>query len=105
MHAGESVASSPMPALLTPDDLPGHLAAVPQWSQTGAALSRTFAFTAYLDGITFVNEVAALAEEANHHPDIVIGWRKVTLTLSTHSKGGLTKLDFCLARKIDGIAG
>ena len=51
----------------------------------------------------FVNEVAALAEEANHHPDIDIRWNKVTLVLTTHSEGGLTQNDFDLAKKIDAL--
>jgi 4a-hydroxytetrahydrobiopterin dehydratase len=52
-------------------------------------------------GIGFVSAVARLAEEANHHPDMHVGWRKVTLRLSTHSRGGLTGEDFALARNID----
>ena len=51
--------------------------------------------------MAFVNFVAGLAEAADHHPDILIEYKKVTLTLSTHSAGGLTDLDFGLARKID----
>ena len=52
----------------------------------------------------FVNKVAKAAEKANHHPDIDIRWNKVTLTLATHSEGGLTKHDFDLAKKIDALA-
>ena len=51
--------------------------------------------------MAFVNHVADLAEKMDHHPDILIQYKKVTLTLSTHSAGGLTALDFELAKKID----
>jgi 4a-hydroxytetrahydrobiopterin dehydratase len=101
MHWLETVASCPMAQLLNPEDLARELSTVPDWSQSGPVISRTFRFDTYLKGIAFVNEVARLAEEMNHHPDIQIGWRKVTLQLSTHSKGGLTELDFALARKSD----
>jgi len=51
----------------------------------------------------FVNSVALLAEKANHHPDIDIRWNTITLTLSTHSAGGLTEKDFTLAAEIDAL--
>ena len=57
----------------------------------------------FKDAIIFVGGVAFLAERANHHPDILIQWNKVTLTLSTHSAGGLTAADFNLARQISGL--
>ncbi len=54
--------------------------------------------------MAYVSKVAALAEEANHHPDILVhGWNKVRLTLSTHSEGGLTDADHALARRIDEV--
>ncbi len=52
----------------------------------------------------YVGAVAYLAEAANHHPDISIGWNKVTLSLSTHSAGGLTVKDFALAEQISGLS-
>jgi 4a-hydroxytetrahydrobiopterin dehydratase len=59
----------------------------------------------FAGAIAFVNEVAELAEQANHHPDILVyGWNKVRLTVSTHSEGGLTKADFELAARIDDLA-
>ena len=81
-----------------------ELAAVPGWSRDGAEIVRLFKFPSYLAGIDFVKKVARLAEEMNHHHDMQVGWRKVTLRLSTHSKGGLTALDFALARKVDAVA-
>ena len=90
-----------MADLIASDQLESVLQSqAPGWELGDASISRVFSFDNYMAGIEFVNEVAKLAEEANHHPDIVIGWRKVTLELSTHSAGGLTGLDFQLAGKI-----
>lgn len=86
---------------LTDAEIVQALAKAPQWKRDGAEISRTFSFSSYLSGIDFVNRVAELAETANHHPDIHVGWRKVTLKLSTHSAHGLTQKDFDLAQKVD----
>ncbi len=104
MHVWKSVPWSKMPELLDESSLETELATVPEWKKEGSEISRTFSFPYYLAGISFVNEVATRAEALNHHPDIQIGWRKVTLRLSTHSKSGLTELDFSLAREVDQIA-
>lgn len=71
------------------------------WSRRGDSITKTFAFERFLDGITFVDRVARLAEEANHHPDIDIRYTKVTITLSTHDAGGITKSDLSLAERIE----
>ena len=93
-----------MPDLIPPDQLESTLLAqAPGWSLNNRTISREFSFDSYLGGIEFVNQVANLAEDANHHPDIHIGWRKVTLELSTHSAGGLTDFDFVLAEKINAL--
>ena len=55
------------------------------------------------DALRYVNAVGYLAEQANHHPDIAISWNKVTLTLSTHSAGGLTGNDFALAKAVNAL--
>jgi 4a-hydroxytetrahydrobiopterin dehydratase len=94
-----------MAELLEESKVVVELAAVPEWTREGVEIVRLFKFPSYMEGIDFVTRVAELAEEANHHPDMQVGWRKVTLRFSTHSKGGLTKLDFALARKVDAIAG
>ena len=73
-----------------------------EWSQRPDALERDFEFADFAAAMAFVNRVAAVAEERNHHPDIFVhGWNKVRLTLSTHSEGGLTDADHALARAID----
>jgi 4a-hydroxytetrahydrobiopterin dehydratase len=76
-----------------------------EWREEGAELVRDFEFKDFADALAFVNRVAEEAEEANHHPDILIhGWNKVRLTLSTHSEGKLTDADHRLAGVIDGLA-
>jgi 4a-hydroxytetrahydrobiopterin dehydratase len=67
------------------------------------ALERTFELPSFRDAIAFVSRVAELAEEANHHPDIAISYKKVTLRWTTHSAGGLTDLDYELATRTAGL--
>src|SRR5918999_5087212 len=75
-----------------------------EWRQEGEALVRDYEFKDFAEAMAFVNRVADLAEEANHHPDILVhGWNRVRLTLSTHSEGGLTRADFDLAARIDAL--
>jgi len=76
------------------------------WSQRPDALERDFEFKDFAEAMAFVNRIAGVAEELNHHPDILVhGWNKVRLTLSTHSAGGLTDADHALARRIDELTG
>ena len=76
-----------------------------EWREDGAELVRDFKFDDFAAAMTFVNRVAEVAEEANHHPDILVhGWNKVRLTLSTHSEGRVTDADHALARRIDALA-
>jgi 4a-hydroxytetrahydrobiopterin dehydratase len=79
------------------------LGSVPNWTQKGDNITRTFQFKDFPGAIQFVNALAKIAEEANHHPDIDIRWNKVTLALSTHDAGGLTAKDFELAKKFDQL--
>ena len=65
------------------------------------AIRRTYQFPSFAAAIRFVGYVAQLAEDSDHHPDIDIRYNRVTLTLSTHSAGGVTEKDFALARQID----
>lgn len=75
------------------------------WSRQGDAICRDFRLGDFAAAMAFVNRVAAAAEAADHHPDILVhGWNRVRLTLTTHSAGGLTERDFELARIIDGMA-
>lgn len=79
------------------------LGALPDWKRSGATIKRTFAFKDFPAAIRFVHSVARRAEKAWHHPDIDIRWNKVTLTLTTHSEGGLTEKDFNLAAQFDRL--
>ena len=74
-----------------------------QWNEINSTITKTFEFNSYLDGVDFVNEVANLAEQENHHPDIEIGYCKVTISLTTHDAGGLTDKDYKLAKLIDDL--
>jgi 4a-hydroxytetrahydrobiopterin dehydratase len=80
------------------------LATVPDWKKTGATIARKYQFKNFPAAIKFVHAVAGLAEKAWHHPDIDIRWNKVTLALTTHDAGGLTKKDFVLAKKFDALS-
>jgi len=88
------------PELLSESAIQQQMAALPAWQLEGKELVKEFRFASYLAGIDFVRRVAVLAEALNHHPDLLVGWRKVTVRLSTHSAGGLTRLDFELAGQI-----
>jgi 4a-hydroxytetrahydrobiopterin dehydratase len=77
------------------------LAQLPDWKRTGEIISRTYEFEDFPGAMKFVNAVAVLAEQAQHHPDIDVRWNKVTLALTTHDAGGLTDKDFALARACD----
>ena len=71
------------------------------WSRRGDALTKTFTFDRFADGIAFVSRVAVEADAMDHHPDIDIRYTKVTMTLSTHDAGGITESDLKLAEKIE----
>ena len=78
------------------------LGGLPGWSRRGDALSKTYTFDKFANGIAFVGRVAAAADAMDHHPDIDIRYTKVTMTLSTHDAGGITSSDLKLAEKIEG---
>lgn len=67
------------------------------WDRKGNEIFRGFKFDTFMDSISFVNQVAAHAEKVDHHPDILVQYNRVTLTLSTHDAGGLTDKDFAFA--------
>jgi 4a-hydroxytetrahydrobiopterin dehydratase len=95
-----------MTELLSQDEIDRALAQeLPEWSQDGDTIRRSVEAASFLDGIRLVQQVAEVAEDLDHHPDIDIRWRTVTFTLSTHSVGGLTSKDLRLAADIDRLAG
>ena len=75
-----------------------------EWRAEGDAITRTYHFRDFARAIDFVNAVAEMAEDASHHPDIDIRYNKVTISLTTHSAGGLTTADIDLASVIDDVA-
>jgi 4a-hydroxytetrahydrobiopterin dehydratase len=76
------------------------------WREEDESLIRDYEFKDFAAAMAFVNQVADAAEEANHHPDILVhGWNKVRLTLTTHSEGKLTENDRAMAERIDAILG
>lgn len=90
--------------LLSDSQIDERLAAG-EWRRQGQSIVREWKLDDFAGALAFVNRVAEAAEEANHHPDILLhGWNKVRLELSTHSEGGLTKADFELAARIDRLA-
>lgn len=96
-----------MPAKLSPDAITEELAKAPQWSMVAdrEAIERSLVFKDFSAAWGFMTRVALKAEQMNHHPEWCNVWNKVTITLATHDAGGLSELDFKLARAIDEIAG
>jgi 4a-hydroxytetrahydrobiopterin dehydratase len=93
-----------MAELIKGDELKNRLKKIPEWELEKKHIERTFEFDEFSEAIDFVNSVAEVAEDEEHHPDIDIRYNKVRLVLSTHSKGGLTDLDFGLAERIDTLS-
>ncbi len=91
-------------SLVPEHETEAFLEAHPEWSRTGNEIARTYVFKDFNQAMGFVTRVALAAEKADHHPDIDIRWNKVTLTLSTHSEGGLTVRDLDLADRCDRLA-
>jgi 4a-hydroxytetrahydrobiopterin dehydratase len=89
--------------LLTEDEIAAELSKVTGWARDGGSITCTVTRDDFRGAMLFTGAVAFLAEEAGHHPDITIQWNRVTLTLSTHSAGGLTAADFRLAAKISAL--
>lgn len=94
-----------MTRLLTDDEVDTQLADLDGWSRVEGepAIRSTTELADFVAALAYVNKVGDLAEAANHHPDIDIRWNKVTLTLSTHSEGGLTQADIELAHQIAAL--
>ena len=92
-----------MSDLVEEEELNALLKKLPEWDLEEKSIIRVLEFDEFMEGVDFVNAVAEIAEEAGHHPDIDIRWCTVTLSLTTHDAGGLTELDFEVAKKIDTL--
>ncbi len=88
-------------ALLTEKEIFSALEGLQGWQRKGEEIEKTFVLRDFVDSMGFVNKVALLSERADHHPDILIRWNKVSITLSTHSEGGITEKDLNLAGEIE----
>jgi 4a-hydroxytetrahydrobiopterin dehydratase len=89
---------------LADDEIEARLSELEGWKREGDAIVREFDRGDFVGAVEFVKALVAPAEDLGHHPDIAISWSKVTVTITTHSEGGLTDADFELARRIDRIA-
>lgn len=89
---------------LTEAQVTEALKGVPEWALVGEAIQKTYQFRDFVTAMRFVDTVAQAAEAAQHHPDILIRYNRVTLTLATHDAGGITTRDFDLATKSDAFA-
>jgi 4a-hydroxytetrahydrobiopterin dehydratase len=90
-------------ALLESDEVERRLSQLDGWARDGKAIVKEFSCGDFAGSVAFVNRLTPVAEEMNHHPDLGISWSTVTVTISTHSEGGLTGADFELAGRIDGL--
>jgi len=91
-------------AVLSQAEIAFHLSTRPDWSIEAGELVRTFTFETFPAAVAFVNKVAEIAEEANHHPDIDIRYNRVRLALVSHDAGGITSKDFAVAAGADRLA-
>jgi 4a-hydroxytetrahydrobiopterin dehydratase len=91
-------------ATLSNDEAKQRLQRLNGWTLDGDAIRKQFTFKDFMEAIAFVNRLAPNADAADHHPDILINYKRVTLTYSTHSEGGLTEKDFAGAAEADRVA-
>ena len=93
-----------MSTALSEAEIDAGLAALNDWSREGDVLVKTFQFDSYLAGLAFASTVGVIAEGLNHHPDMSIGWRRVTVSFTTHDAGNkLSAKDFAAAKAIDAV--
>lgn len=91
-------------ALLSDAEIDSRLDGLPGWARDGGAISKIFERGDFAGSVRFVNAILEPAEAMGHHPDLEISWDRVTVTISTHSEGGLTAADFELAGKVDALS-
>jgi 4a-hydroxytetrahydrobiopterin dehydratase len=91
-------------ARLSDEEIEQRLSDLDGWERAGDAIERTFELDDFKGSVGFVNALTPAAEEMNHHPDLAISWNKVTVTITSHSEGGLTANDFELAGRIASLA-
>ena len=85
-------------------EIEARLTALDGWERKGEAIAKSFCCGDFVGSVKFVESLVGPAEEMGHHPDLAISWDTVTVTISTHSEGGLTAADFELAEKVDALS-
>ena len=90
--------------ILSREEVERRLADLNGWTREADAIRKQFTFAGFPEAVAFVQRLVPGAEAADHHPDIVINYKRVTLSYSTHSEGGVTNKDFAGARMADGLA-
>jgi 4a-hydroxytetrahydrobiopterin dehydratase len=91
-------------ALLDESEIEARLAELEGWERSGEAIAKAFSCGDFVGSVRFVDSLVEPAEAMGHHPDVAISWDEVTVTISTHSQGGLTAADFELAGKVDALS-
>ena len=89
--------------VLGDDEIAAGLASLAGWRHHDGAIRKQFTFDNFLGSVMFVNRITGAAEASNHHPDLAISWNTVTVTLTTHSQGGVTSADLALAAQIEAL--
>ncbi|MDQ4071265.1 MAG: 4a-hydroxytetrahydrobiopterin dehydratase [Actinomycetota bacterium] len=92
-------------ARMADEEIEARLEDLEGWERSGDSIRKQFKLDDFVGSVEFVNRLVAPAEDMGHHPDLEISWNKVTVSLSTHSQGGLTEADFDLAARIEAIGG
>ena len=90
-------------ARLSDAEIDERLSGLEGWERSGEAIVKQFENGDFKGSVDFVNRLTPEAEDMNHHPDLEISWSTVTVSITTHSQGGLTENDFELARRIDSL--
>jgi 4a-hydroxytetrahydrobiopterin dehydratase len=93
-----------MSTVLSEAEVQQALRQLPGWKRNGNAIDRAFQFENFIKAMEFVNQIAEAAEAINHHPDILISYNKVTLSLVSHDSGGVTQRDIKMAARINELA-
>jgi len=88
---------------LSPQEVESRLGALDGWRVSEGMLKKDFEFKTYKDGLVFASAVGYLADAMDHHPDLIIGYKKVSVAVNTHSVGGISPYDFELARRISAL--
>jgi 4a-hydroxytetrahydrobiopterin dehydratase len=90
--------------LLGEEEVEARLGELEGWRREGDSIVREFKLDDFMGSVDFINRLTPVAEDMNHHPDLQVSWNKVTVSITTHSEGGLTENDFELAKSIDPLA-